>query len=791
VSWGDNFEGRLGGGSTSGPEKCGETPCSKTPVAVQGLSEVTAVAGGGEFSLALLANGTVMAWGSNQFGQLGDGSTESSDVPVRVSNLSEVAAIAAGLHHALALLKNGTVEAWGDNTAGALGQGNFTGPELCGETPCSKTPVAVPSLTGVSAVAAGGEFSLALLSTGTIMGFGNDQFGELGNASTENSDVPVQVRNITEASAVAAGDGFALALLKSGSVMSWGNNTYGELGDGLTGFSDVPVSVSNISEASAVAAGADDGVALLKNGTVMDWGANQFGQLGNGTTVESSNVPVAVSNLTQVSAIAAGGFYNLAAGALAIPTVTKVEPASGPAAGGTSVTITGTHLTGATAVKFGQANATSFTAETETKITAVSPPGAGTVDVTVRTPGGASPTTSADRFGYGPTVTMLEPATGAVTGGETVTVTGTGFAGARAVKFGQTNAKSFAVESETKLSVVSPPGSGTVDVTVSTANGTSPTTTADRFKYVAPWEHPLLYSGAEAKASGVQVPDFGWGTLTLTNRHLPPLTCVNLIFGDVFNETEPAGHNQRAYGEVLEWTATAFANTSGAELSARCKSGSGAQAWVSVEPPLEQQYERVTLVGGPEAGSERLAIKQARRRPPSVPWRQEAYGEQNAASERHFFLRTGIATTERSQVEAEEAIAGVATERRTGCYRFPALTEVVREPGLESGRETEPALRPAPKGCVLATLIVPQFGFEVPFQGTLEPEVVEGAKNGLTPTRGVFKGGSIGSETETPSERSLERNERYLMSIFGPAYTATGLPIKDLGFAHEELLEIH
>jgi DNA-binding beta-propeller fold protein YncE len=167
------------------------------------------------------------------------------------------------------------------------------------------------------------------------------------------------------------------------------------------------------------------------------------------------------------------------------PTVTKVEPNIGPAAGGTSVTITGTGFSGATAVKFGSTNATSFTVNSEGSITAVSPAGTGPVHVTVTTPAGTSPITSADRFTYGPTVTKVEPNHGSPGGGTTVTITGTGFTGATAVRFGATNAASFKVNSAASITAVSPrmKTGGTVDVTVTTPAGTSPTTAADQFTF--------------------------------------------------------------------------------------------------------------------------------------------------------------------------------------------------------------------------------------------------------------------------------------------------------------------
>jgi hypothetical protein len=166
------------------------------------------------------------------------------------------------------------------------------------------------------------------------------------------------------------------------------------------------------------------------------------------------------------------------------PAVTAIKPAEGPVSGGTVVTITGTNFGKAVAVKFGSIAATAASCNA-TECSATSPAGTGTVDVTVTTLGGASAATTADRFSYAaaPTVTAIKPKEGPVTGGTLVTVTGTNFGKAPVVTFGSTAAISITVKSANSLTAISPPGSGTVDVRVLTAGGTSAISLADQFIY--------------------------------------------------------------------------------------------------------------------------------------------------------------------------------------------------------------------------------------------------------------------------------------------------------------------
>jgi hypothetical protein len=154
------------------------------------------------------------------------------------------------------------------------------------------------------------------------------------------------------------------------------------------------------------------------------------------------------------------------------PTLTSVVPNQGPAAGGNTVTLTGTNLNGATAVTFGSSAATSFTVVSPTQINATAPAGSGTVQVTVSTPGGTS---NGVPFTYvaAPTLSGAAPNQGPVSGGNTVTLTGTSLSHITAVAFG-TSPAAFTAVSDTQLTSAAPPGSaGLTSITVTNAGGTS------------------------------------------------------------------------------------------------------------------------------------------------------------------------------------------------------------------------------------------------------------------------------------------------------------------------------
>jgi alpha-tubulin suppressor-like RCC1 family protein len=211
------------------------------------LAGVSAIAGGQNFSLAVLANGTVAAWGDNSYGQ--------TNVPAGLSN---VVAVAAGYYHALALQSNGTIVGWGDNSYGEA--------------------AAPAGLSNVMAIAAGYDFSLALQANGTVVAWGYN-----GYSATL---VPAGLNNVV---AIAAGIGSGLALQANGTVVAWGDNSYGE--------ATIPAGLSNV---VAIAAGDYHDLALQANGQVVAWGYDGYGQ---------TTVPATLSN---VVAVAAGGYFSLA-----------------------------------------------------------------------------------------------------------------------------------------------------------------------------------------------------------------------------------------------------------------------------------------------------------------------------------------------------------------------------------------------------------------------------------------------------------------------------------------------
>ena len=285
-AWGSNIYGQVGDGTT--------TP-RLTPVRVTlpAGAKVTAVREGGLFTMALTAKGQVLAWGNNFSGQLGDGTGENQSLPVRVRLPKgvTVTAISAGYDSALALTKSGRVLSWGGNLVGQLGTGTTP--------PFRLVPgyVRIPRHTKIASIAAGNGTGYAVTSAGRLLAWGDNAMGRLGDGTTKTRRTPVQVRLPAgvKVAAATAGVAQALALTTGGRVLAWGYNFYGQLGNGSRSDEHVPVWVKlpRGSRVRGLAAGAEYSMALTTGGRVLAWGRNDVGQLGNGSTT-GKTTPVRV-----------------------------------------------------------------------------------------------------------------------------------------------------------------------------------------------------------------------------------------------------------------------------------------------------------------------------------------------------------------------------------------------------------------------------------------------------------------------------------------------------------------
>jgi alpha-tubulin suppressor-like RCC1 family protein len=294
-AWGRNYYGQLGNGTDMD---------SAAPVQVLGLSGVTAIAAGSGHTVALRQGGAVWTWGNNSYGQLGDGTTgDRRTLPASVPGLIDVTAIAAGDNYSVALRQDGTLWAWGYNGRGQLGDGSVT---------TRLKPVQVLlGIIGVTALSTGINYTVALRYLGTVWGWGYNQYGQLGWGTGTYKLRPVQISNLNSVTALAAGGNHTVTRREDGTVWAQGNNGYGQLGDGSTTQRLTPVRVTGLSGVTALAAGANHTVALRQDGTVWTWGWNSYGQLGDGSTTQRLT-PVQVPGLSGVTALAAGYYHTVA-----------------------------------------------------------------------------------------------------------------------------------------------------------------------------------------------------------------------------------------------------------------------------------------------------------------------------------------------------------------------------------------------------------------------------------------------------------------------------------------------
>ena len=301
--WGENDSGQLGDRTLQ------DRP---SPVAVSGLTNVVAMTGSTYHTCAVLSDGSARCWGSNGHGELGDGTTTDRRTPVAVSGLDRAVAIDTGTVNDLtgfdqtcAMRADGTARCWGSNSFGQLGDGT---------TLDRSTPRAVSGIAGsVTAreIAVGADHTCAVRADSTVACWGDNSSGQLGDGSNTPKNVPTRITGLDGVVALAAGQAHTCGLLADGSVRCWGANASGQLGDGGTSNRSSPVTVGGLTNAVAIAAGGSHTCALRVDGTMRCWGANSRGQIGDGSRTNRPT-PTAVSGMTLTAAIAAGGEHTCA-----------------------------------------------------------------------------------------------------------------------------------------------------------------------------------------------------------------------------------------------------------------------------------------------------------------------------------------------------------------------------------------------------------------------------------------------------------------------------------------------
>jgi alpha-tubulin suppressor-like RCC1 family protein len=281
----------------------GVTIPNPVPADVAGLTEVVQVAAGNQFTCALRADHTVACWGSNHYGQLGNttniGTDVNNPIPATVTGVSTAVAVAAGGRFACAILADTTVSCWGSNTGGELG--SRTNNRTADGVP---TPAVIPGLSGVSALALGsmpysdneGGNACALLSAGTVTCWGDNYFGQLGNSKNTSSfapnPVPKAVAGVTGVVAVSAGTTTSCALQSSGSIVCWGDGNSGEMGSTNDGTPRQDVVNPYMSGVLGIMSGWTHMCGLLAGGAVSCWGFDRDGQSGYAPTRTQLPMPM-------------------------------------------------------------------------------------------------------------------------------------------------------------------------------------------------------------------------------------------------------------------------------------------------------------------------------------------------------------------------------------------------------------------------------------------------------------------------------------------------------------------
>jgi alpha-tubulin suppressor-like RCC1 family protein len=282
-AWGYNEWGQLGDGTTDN---------RTTPRLIGTESDWTIVAGGVAHTIGFKTGGTLWVWGNNKSGQLGDGTEDNRITPRQIGTESDWVSVAAGNQHTIGIKGNpangGMLWAWGHNEYGQLGDGT---------TNDRTTPRQIGTESDWVSVAAGNQHTIGIkgnpASGGTLWAWGNNECGQLGLGDMVNRNTPTQIGTNSDWSSVCGGGAFTFALKTNGTIWSWGYNNSGQLGLGDTINLNTPTQLGTQTDWTAISAGDSCGFAIKTSGLLWSWGYNGYGQLGVGDTV-NRNIPTLV-----------------------------------------------------------------------------------------------------------------------------------------------------------------------------------------------------------------------------------------------------------------------------------------------------------------------------------------------------------------------------------------------------------------------------------------------------------------------------------------------------------------